>query len=405
MSRYLQVGRSAEYETRLRRLLGAALVTTAGDRLGNGVDAVAVSVATRPAVAALGPYLSFDETRGLAAALEERFPGVGLVLVKGERGEIEDWMDSIRVDAVLDPEALDSDTVEVISALEDQLASSGRYTAPTAEPIVALDDEAPEVAPPEEFGDDARSRIIAVAAPKGGQGKTTVAVNLAVALCDGAPRSVVLVDGDVQFGDVANALELPAGGGLLDALDSGDDDLALKAALRWHPSGVFVLAAPRSPVDADEVDASRLAALLDRLRATFRYVVVDTAPGLGEHTLAVLDAADQAVFVSNLSVPALRALRTELEVLARLDLGVAGRRPVLNFVDRQSGLTPKDAARIAGVEFDAVVPRSPGVLLASNAGEPLVRRDPKDPAARALRDLALSIDPAAVAPRRTGRAS
>lgn len=400
MSRYLQVGRSAEYETRLRRLLGAASVSTGGERLGDGADAVAVSVSTRPAVAALGPHLSFDETRSLAAALDERFPGVGLVLVKGERAEAEDWVDSIRVDAVLDPDALDDETVGVIVRLEEQLTLSGRYVAP--EPAAA--GEGPETVAPEQLADDVRPQIVAVAAPKGGQGKTTVAINLAVALSDGAPRSVVLVDGDVQFGDIASALELPAGG-LVDALGAGDDGLGLKAALRWHPSGVFVLAAPRSPVDADEVDASRLAALLDRLRATFRYVVVDTAPGLGEHTLAVLDAADQSVFVSTMSVPALRALRIELDVLARLDLGVHLRRPVLNFSDRQSGLSVRDAERIAGVEFETVVPRSPAVLLASNAGEPLVRRDPKDPAARALRDLALDIDPAAVAPHRTGRAS
>ena len=253
--------------------------------------------------------------------------------------------------------------------------------------------------------DAARSQIIAVVAPKGGQGKTTIAMNLAVALSDAAPRSVLLIDGDLQFGDIANALDLPPGADVLNAASSsGADDMGLKTALRWHSSGIFVLTAPTSPENADYVTAEGLAALLERLRSSFRYIIVDTAPGLGEHTLAVLEASSAAVFVSNLSVPSLRALRQELEVLARLDLVPTARRVVVNFVDRTSGITVRDAEVIVGETADIMIPRSPAVLVASNAGEPLMRRDPRDPAAKAIRELAASLDAeASVQTRRAAR--
>ena len=279
------------------------------------------------------------------------------------------------------------------------------------DPLVA--DASGQIAPslpadriePDRLEDATRSEIIAIVAPKGGQGKTTVAMNLAVALADAAPRSVLLIDGDLQFGDIANALDLPPGADVLNAAAAADtDDMGLKAALRWHSSGIFVLTAPTSPEDADYLTAEGLSGLLERLRAGFRYVIVDTAPGLGEHTLAVLEAASTAVFVTNLSVPSLRAFRQELDVLARLDLVPVARRIVINFVDRTSGITVHDAEVIIGETADVAIPRSTAVLIASNAGEPLMRRDPRDPAAKAIRQLAVGLDAAAaVQTRRAAR--
>jgi Flp pilus assembly CpaE family ATPase len=206
---------------------------------------------------------------------------------------------------------------------------------------------------------------------------------------------VVLVDGDLQFGDVANALDLTAARGWLDAVAAGDDAIAFKASLHRHHSGVFVLTAPPSPELADAITPQGFSAVLEHLARIFRYVVVDTTPGVGEFTLAVIEAADHAVFVSNLTVPSLRALRTELDVLARAGIRAPHQHVVVNFVDKVSGLTVKDAARITGVDVGVPVPRSPAVVLASNRGVPLLEHDPKDPAAKAILDLLATITPAA----------
>jgi len=159
--------------------------------------------------------------------------------------------------------------------------------------------------------------------------------------------------------------------------------------------------APARPEEGETVPAQRLGELLGRLSTIFRYVIVDTTPGLGEHTLAVIENATDTVLVTNMGVPSLRAVRSELDILTTLGMLPDRRVLVLNFADRASGLTVKDVATIVGMPPDVIVPRSPAVLLASNRGEPLIHREVRDPAARAIRELIARIDPAAVPPRRS----
>ena len=75
---------------------------------------------------------------------------------------------------------------------------------------------------------------IVVAAPKGGQGKTTTAINLAAGLAEVEPNAVVIVDADEQFADIANAWELNPQYSLADVVHAGDDEVALKALLTHH---------------------------------------------------------------------------------------------------------------------------------------------------------------------------
>ena len=105
-------------------------------------------------------------------------------------------------------------------------------------------------------------------------------------------------------------------------------------------------------------------------------MVVDTTPGLGEHTLNVLEHVTDAIFVTNMAVASLRASRAELSMLTALGLMPANRRVVLNFHDRMAGLTAKDAEAIMGAPIDVTVPRSSAVVLASNRGRPLIHDDP-----------------------------
>ena len=383
MNRYVLIGRSAEYESRLRGLFGAELASIPPETLAADLAGVADRLPPRTTVALLGPFLSYEETRYLSEAIPVARPGTSIVVVKGERGELEDWVDSMTIHAVLSPDGADA-------IIHSVLGGFG-----SLEPAPALEPADVVVAEPAPLAVDDRPEIIAVASPKGGQGKTTIAVNLAAGLALVAPDSVVLVDADLQFGDVANALDLAPTRGWLDAVAAQGDDIAFKAALHRHHSGVFVLSAPASPELAETITPDRFAAVLDHLSGIFRYVVVDTTPGVGEYTLAVVEAADHVVFVSNLTVPSLRALRTELDVLGRAGIRPPRQHVVVNFVDRVSGLTVKDAERITGVDVGVPIPRSPGVVLASNRGVPLLEHDAKDPAAKAILDLLATITPAA----------
>ena len=400
MSRYLLVSRSADFETRLESMLGSALTSVSGDRLKPGSGSAVARTIARPSVAILGPLLSYEETRELSLELTGRYPGMAVLLVHSGRSELEDWVDEMIVHAVIDPDADDATVRRVLDRLEEMNPNAAVETD-----VDGGDQGGPESAPPIDVipptPDSDRRQVIAVVAPKGGQGKTTIAINLATGLAEVAPNSVVLVDSDLQFGDVGNALDVVAVRTLADIVDSSvDDEMVLKTSLARHSDDFFVVPAPRTPEDADNVSAEDLARLITALSAIFSYVVIDTAPSLGDHTLAVLENATAGIFVSNMSVPALRAMHSELSVLAAAGLLPARRRLVLNFSDSTSGITPKDAARIVGTDFDVVVPRSTGVLLASNLGVPLIHHDVRDAAAKAIRSLVTDFEPSALPTRR-----
>ena len=100
--------------------------------------------------------------------------------------------------------------------------------------------------PPRAGSQQVPGAIIAVTSPKGGVGKTTVATNLAVALARETGMRVVLVDLDLQFGDVSSALGMPNRHSIVDALSkaAARDSFVLSTFLGQHESGVAVLAAP-----------------------------------------------------------------------------------------------------------------------------------------------------------------
>ncbi|MBM7831988.1 MinD-like ATPase involved in chromosome partitioning or flagellar assembly [Agromyces cerinus] len=422
---YLLVSRSAEYETRLRALLGERLAVIPGEFLTFGPDAVVSRTNGQPRVALLGPVLNYEETKGLVEALAVKHPDLGLIVVREQRSDLEDWVDELSLHAVLSPDASDDTTLALLDRLSAWLVANGRaeshdFDAPLAlevddMPFVDLVDESagvedvaaepaaapePEPAvpewefPPLEAGTP--SEAIAVVAPKGGQGKTTIAINLATGLAEVAPNSVVLVDADLQFGDITAALALAPTRTIVDAVaDVAADEIVLKTTLTHHEDGFFVIASAPSPELGDQVAPLALARLIERLRATFRYVIVDTTPGLGEHTLVALEHVTDAVFVTNMGVPSLRAMRTEFELLTRLGLMPGNRHLVVNQTDKNSGLTIKDVEHIIGAPVDVEVPKSSAVLLASNRGVPLIHDDVRDPAAKAIRSIVLRIAPEA----------
>lgn len=427
MTPFLLISRSAEYEARLRAVLGGRLAVVPGEFLLLGVDTAIKRVTGMPRIALLGPVLNFEETRGLVNGLTDRFPGIGLIVVREQRTDLEDWVDDLPLHAVLSPQAAESTTRELLDRLSEWLVTNGRAdpadfeVEPEPEPesedsfaavfasTATVDEVADEHAatlgylepapksvewefPPLESG--VASEAIAVVAPKGGQGKTTLAVNLATGLAEVAPNSVVLVDADLQFGDITAVLNLAPEHTIVDAVaDAAQDELVLKTALTHHEDGFFVVASAPSPELGDSVRSAALGKLIDRLRETFRYVVVDTTPGLGEETLVAIEHVTDAVFVSNMSVAALRATRTEFQLLTTLGLMPSNRHVVLNQVDKLSGLTVKDAEGLIGAPIDVAVPKSSAVLLASNRGIPLIHDDVRDPAARAVRSLVLRIAP------------
>ncbi|TFD75681.1 hypothetical protein E3T48_11555 [Cryobacterium fucosi] len=239
--------------------------------------------------------------------------------------------------------------------------------------------------------------MIAVVAPKGGLGKTTVATNLAVGLAKLAPLSVVLVDADTQFGDVATALSLAPAHTLPDLVAgvAPEDTLVMKTLLTAHQSGIYTVCGADLPAEGDRVTGDQLSHLLRQLSSIFRFVIVDTAPGLGDHALAALELATDAVFLCDMSVPSARGLRKELAVLASIGMLPPVRHVVLNLADRKSGLSVRDIEATIGVPVDVAIPRSTLVALSTNRGIPILQTKGRNPASTALTALVHRFEPSA----------
>jgi pilus assembly protein CpaE len=232
-------------------------------------------------------------------------------------------------------------------------------------------------------------RLIVVASPKGGVGKTTVSTNLAVGLAQSGQGSTVLVDLDMQFGDVASALALIPEYTLPDTVHgaASTDPLVLKTFLSRHPTGLYVVAGSESPASGDAVTAEQVGRLLETLSREFRHVIVDTAPGLSDHTLAALERATDLVLMTSMDVPGVRGLRKELDVLRELDLVPDDLHLLINEFDPAGSISLADVETTIGQSLDVILPRSTVVPLSTNTGVPLLQSGDRDAVTRGLRTL------------------
>lgn len=339
---------------------------------------VGLGVTAQPEVLILGPDVVVEEALVLASRIDQSTPGTTVVLASDAGTDV--WLRAMRagVRDVMSPEAEISDVRAVLDrAGQAALARRQGATTPSEQHAV-------------------QGKVIVVASPKGGTGKTTVATNLAVGLAAAAPHSTVLVDLDVQFGDVASALKLVPEHCLTDAVSgpASQDMIVLKTVLTPHPTGLHALCGSDSPAAGDSITGEQVTTLLTQLAAEFRYVIVDTAPGLLEHTLAALDLATDVVLVSGMDVPSVRGMHKELLLLAELNLVQVSRHVVLNFADRREGLTVQDIQNTIGIPADIVLSRSKAVALSTNRGIPLLQNPGRDRTAKELWRLVGRIDPA-----------
>lgn len=373
MSRVLLVARSARVVDNVTLATSGQLVLLTGE----DADALAKALAGPPMPELLMLETGFDPQGALAVAAwaHERF-GTSVVLITDDAAGLA--LAAMRA-GVRDMVPSDADADEFKSVID----RNRRVAAVLGE------------------GTDHRGQIVTVASPKGGVGKTTVATNLAVGLAQLAPDRVVLVDLDIHFGDVASALNLTPTYSLPDAARpaASGDVLALKSYLTRHETGLWVVPGSDSPAAADGVTPESAGTLLRALSESFDFVVVDTAPGLSEHTLAALDLTSELVLVTALDVPGVRGLRKEIETLSQLALLLEARHVVINFADPSRGLSIADVEATINAKVDIALPSATIVPVSVNQGVPLLQTRGKDPLTR---QLAALVDRVAKRPERAG---
>ena len=383
MSRFVLLSPSGEFDQKLRAAvahgLRGSVQTIASDILPAGpAELFALLNQEQPEVLIIGPDVPYEEALRFAKVFDVQLPGLSLVLVSDIEPSLLVHAMRAGIRDILSPQA---DAAEIRVLLERACQS------------FATRHRSPETQAADNGG---KGLVIGVFSPKGGVGKTTLATNIAIGLGQIAPMSVVIVDLDLQFGDVASGLYLNPEHTVTDAVTpaAAQDSLVLKAFLTVHPAGIYALCAPPNPVDADHITPDQITHLLEQLSQEFQYVVLDTAPGMPEIGLAAMEQCTDVVWVSAMDIPSLRGLRSGLEVLRQLEIMPESRHVVLNMADAKAGLNVRDVESTIGAPVDVSVPRSRAVALSTNRGIPVLQESKKDPAVKSLRQLVERFNPA-----------
>jgi pilus assembly protein CpaE len=250
---------------------------------------------------------------------------------------------------------------------------------------------------------------VSIFAPKGGVGKTTIAVNMAVALRQQTRAEVLLLDADVGVGNVTSVLDVPYRMGLADLADSPPEewtDAAFEGCVSTHAAtGVSVLTWGTDPAQSERVSVDLLLAALRWGRNHFSYVIVDNHPGYDDRTMAMLAVANEIFLVVTPEVGALRNSSQFLELARELGLGNVV-RVIVNRANH--GIRLDDISSALGLPVAAtVVSNGPKAIVASNEGEPVVTKFPKEKISDDLHGVARLISapeagkaPATATPRR-----
>ena len=258
------------------------------------------------------------------------------------------------------------------------------------------------VSPPSRDSLVPTGKVVTVFGTKGGTGKSVVATNMAISLTRQSLLPVVVVDANLQFGDVAIMLQLRPEHTISDVVSKHDlDSEALDNLLLHHkPSGLRVLAAPVDPISADQITRSDLIKILGLLRQRFAYIVVDTSPRIEESTLVALQAADYIVMLTTPDVMSFKNSRLALQTLQALNIPPEKLRLVVNHANTQLGLTRADAERAMGMRVDATLPSENTVAESVNRGTPVMVSAPSSKFGLAIDELARSLKGSPSRPRR-----
>ncbi|HEX5943798.1 MAG TPA: response regulator [Anaerolineales bacterium] len=239
-----------------------------------------------------------------------------------------------------------------------------------------------------------KGKIVTIYSPKGGTGCTTLAVNLAITLNNEDTR-VALVDGNLQFGDVAVFLNEQGKNTIIDLAPRAeelDPEIVEDVMLKHAASGLHVLAAPSRPEYAERVSSNQFAKVLEYLRQMYAYVIVDTASLLTDATLAAIDVSDLIVLVTTQDIPSIKNCRLFLDLLQTLGIERDRILFVMNRYDKRINITPDRVTENLKQEVVSIIPLDEATATkAVNRGVPFVLESKNQPAARGVFSLAENV--------------
>jgi pilus assembly protein CpaE len=351
------------------------------------LDALRERLTGSPVVAVLGPSCASPEGLAEVERVIVDHPEVASVLIAAELST-EVFRQALRA-GVKDVLAAPVDT----SALAESVRRVGETVASYRRPE-------PTATQPLE-GD--LGKVLTVFSTKGGAGKSVIAANLAVILAKRTDKPVVLVDADLQFGDVAVMLKLAPQHTIVDAVASADRldaGLLQNILVRHEPSGVYVLPAPLEPQFADQIAAAEMVQIIELLRTFAGYIVIDTPAHFNDVVLGLIEVSDDVLLIAGMDIPNIKNVKIGLQTLRLLNTPMSKLHLILNRANSKVKLDVSEVERTLQVKAECLIPSDIMVPQSVNKGTPVVLDNPKSGVARAIEQLADMFAPAAARRRK-----
>ena len=238
-------------------------------------------------------------------------------------------------------------------------------------------------------------KIIAVLGTKDGYGKTTVAVNIAALLARHKDRPVMIVDLDLQGGDVSTFLNIKPNYTIADVARNVNsiDANYVKGAMYRHESGVYMLAEPKNVSEVEEVTAPKIKAVLNLLKEMGGYVIVDGGYSFDERALTVMDMSDMIILVGVLTLPAIRNIQKSLAVFRDLGYGKDKVKLIINRSGANEDIKANYAEDTLNYPISWVIPNEYQTVVTSiNRGIPLVTLAPASSITKSFSDMVRGIE-------------
>ena len=239
-------------------------------------------------------------------------------------------------------------------------------------------------------------KVISVFSSKGGAGKTTIAVNLAVALAQRKNARIGILDASLQFGDVALYLDLAPRATIVDAIAEADtlDENTIETYMTSYNDRLSLMAAPARPEQAGGITGGQVCAVLEQMKKKYDYIVADTSSDFNDITLAVLDNSDAIVVLAGVDLPTIKNMKLCLAIMQSLDYGSDKVHVVLNRANSTGGLSVQEIEHSLNLKFYATVPSDGKTVMTSiNKGIPFVISQNQTPVAQNIFLLAQKLIP------------
>jgi pilus assembly protein CpaE len=374
--RVLIVDDIPETRDHLSKLLGFESDIEVVGAAASGREALTMAASLTPDVVLMD--INMPDMDGIAATerLSAEAPTAAVIMmsVQGEADYLRRSMLAGAREFLVKPFSSDELTSSIRQVYTREREKQSRMAVVPASPNGTAPAAAKAAAGPARDEDAEPGRVVAVFGPKGGVGRTTLAVNLAVAAATELGQRTCLVDGSFQFGDVGVLLNLnPKNKSIADLipeLEQGELESS-DAFMINHSAGIRVLLAPPSPEMAELITPTIAKRMIEGLRLDNDLVVVDCMSSFNDTTLAILDLADTVLTMLSLEITSIKNIRLFLEVADQLGYSSDKIRLVLNRADTSLGIRVADVEHSIGRRVDhTIVSDGRSVVYALNRGVP-----------------------------------